>query len=248
MKRKGISTIVVVFMVIILVTFGLSTMLSSNLNYKLSEKSSNWSKNYYELDYLGEKDYFEIEKILNTCERTAVEYIMNKEYLKDNSEYLDSSHQKKLKKIYEDNPTTSSIYTILNSVYKEKAYELISLSDNYDFSNTSLVSEYNDNDLIDSIIYTKKIHDQNDKSKYLEIKFSINDILFNISEDSGIYTGTRKINRNPIEILSWNAVYEQDDIEEGLEIWDPLDSGVIEIPNNDNGIGAIWDPNSTLGN
>jgi hypothetical protein len=75
--RKGSSSILILFMMILLIVLGTFTFSSSNINYRFSRKASDWTKNYYSLDYMAETYIMKVDRKLIIAEQKAIEYMVN---------------------------------------------------------------------------------------------------------------------------------------------------------------------------
>jgi hypothetical protein len=68
----------VIFLMLMLVTLGAFAIVSSNANFKLSQRALNWNKMYYELDARGEEYLSWIDLALAEAEARARDYMQGK--------------------------------------------------------------------------------------------------------------------------------------------------------------------------
>ncbi|MFV0503925.1 MAG: hypothetical protein ACK5LT_08165 [Lachnospirales bacterium] len=239
-NNKGVSTILVVFMVVVIVTFGMFALLTSRMNLLLSEKARDWTANYYKLDSMAEEEFRSIDALLSQSENLAIEYVIGKNYLNRSFTELPADLQESLYNIYDAEKSSKSIYIILNAVYKYYAMDLIE-STLFDNINISLDTELTSFGTVQSLVYKSKIH-LSEEDAFINMELLINDILYEVSGNDGDYTGEHTEGER-ITIVAWNESQDRQEIENGLDIWNPLED-VIEIENPDGG-GAIWDPNES---
>lgn len=95
-NKKGATSILIIFMMIVLVTIGAFTIVSSNLNYSFSKKVSNWNKDYYALEKKAEYFLQELDNNLIMAKNNAIKNISESD--------IDKKHIKtKLNEYYSEN-------------------------------------------------------------------------------------------------------------------------------------------------
>lgn len=95
-NKKGATSILIIFMMIVLVTIGAFTIVSSNLNYSFSKKVSNWNKDYYALEKNAEYFLQELDNNLIMAKNDAIKNISESD--------IDKKHIKtKLNEYYSEN-------------------------------------------------------------------------------------------------------------------------------------------------
>ena len=72
-NENGASSVLVVFMMILLVTLGAFSISAANVNLKLCQKALNWNKAFYHLDGAGEEFRYEINLLLLEARNKATE-------------------------------------------------------------------------------------------------------------------------------------------------------------------------------
>lgn len=79
-NEKGATSILIIFMMIVLVTLGTFSITSANVNVKFGKKTVNLNKVFYELDTKGEKYLSDIDYALAKAESDAFLYMSKKGY------------------------------------------------------------------------------------------------------------------------------------------------------------------------
>ena len=93
-NKNGASSVLVILMMVVLTLFGLSALTASMATVRLTEKSGVWTTEFYALEAQAETFVAQVDKVLYEAEKEAVEYIVDKEYLKENSTVLPDDLQK----------------------------------------------------------------------------------------------------------------------------------------------------------
>ncbi len=70
-RESGASLVLVIFMMVILVTFGILALTSASANAKLSSKTLSWRADYYALDARAADIVFDIDTLLYQAEEFA---------------------------------------------------------------------------------------------------------------------------------------------------------------------------------
>lgn len=203
-KREGASTVLVLFMVVVLVTLGFFTIVSASLNYRLSLKASKWNKDYYALDSQGEALAAKIDDALYNAEQDAVTYVMDYEYKKNSTDKISLEAHQINKTLYSGND--ENVYKVLNNTYKYLAKEyLIPVSEEY---YSEIVTLYNDDNSIYSIQFNTDLKKDDDETYRLAIKLNVDDILYDIHlDDNGRVVGKKIDFENRYSIKKWQQYY-----------------------------------------
>ncbi|MDR2939684.1 MAG: hypothetical protein LBV08_05115 [Clostridiales bacterium] len=102
MKKKGASSVLVVFIMIIFVTIGAFVILSANVNLNFSKKVEAWNKDYYLLEEESERFIAAVDSMLLETENEAAASMGNTGALNFESIYVEILKKKlnMLKNIY----------------------------------------------------------------------------------------------------------------------------------------------------
>jgi len=92
--KKGASSVLVILMMVVLALFGLSALTASLASVRLTEKSGEWSEEFYILEAKAEKMTAGIDSILHEAELKAVEYMKDSMFLYESGTILDEGLQK----------------------------------------------------------------------------------------------------------------------------------------------------------
>ncbi len=197
-KRKGASSVIVLFTIVILITFSFFTIVSANADYRKSLEASEWNNSYYELDSYGESVVAEIDDVLYHAEQDAVHYILTSEFQQKNSKTISQHIHLVNKKIYNNN--VNNVYDVLNNTYKSLALEYLKeIEEKY---NGDVVALYNKNGGVYSLYYKNDLSLTN-KSYILSIKLNIQDILYDVSINNGKFSGRKIDFKNRYLITKW---------------------------------------------
>ena len=74
---SGASSVLVIFMMLVLVTLGAFAIVSANANYRLSRRAVDWNTMYYELDARGEEFLAQVDMVLRAGENVALDYTID---------------------------------------------------------------------------------------------------------------------------------------------------------------------------
>jgi hypothetical protein len=80
-NKEGASSVLIILIMVVLVVFGLAALTTSLAAVRLTDKSNEWSGEYYSLEGKAGNLLFEVDSILLKAENSAIDYIKNKEYL-----------------------------------------------------------------------------------------------------------------------------------------------------------------------
>ncbi len=229
-KRKGASTILVLFMVIVLITLGLFTIVSANVNYKLSQKSDGWSSTYYDLVKVCEFNLGKVEEILLLSEQEAVKKTIET-YSAERDESVET--------------TIVDPYEFMNNIYKSIAVEKLSeLAAANNFS--TLDVSYDNFENIDNLEYAMVIKSEYDEDYEIQVVLEVKDILYDLSYSNGKIAGKKKYYESRSNIKKWKQ-YQNIQVKfNGIEVWDPTENIEFDIVSPNGDVGGTWDPTEEI--
>lgn len=197
-KRKGASSILVLFMVVVLITLGLFTIVSANINFRLSKKSVTWNQTYYELDSFCEEKLGLIDKALFEAEQEAVKKI---------SENLEQY-------------TKENVYEELNNEYKKISENKLK---NLEFNNSEVTIATFEDTTIDYLEFGFVEKSLSDENYQINVQLKIKDILYDTNINGGNFELKKIYNENRYDIIKWKQYQEiiVDEDANKVEIWDP---------------------------
>lgn len=79
-EQRGSSSVLVIMVLLMLITFGVLAMMTSYSNLKISRKSAEWTQGFYELESLAGNHLAEIETLIIYSGDFADEYIEGMRY------------------------------------------------------------------------------------------------------------------------------------------------------------------------
>ncbi len=208
-KRKGASSVLVLFMVVILVTLALFTIVSTRLNYKLSEKASEWNSKYYYLDGKAEEHLAEVATLINVAEKEAIDtFLLEKTNSEEYSNY----------NVYE-------IYDILNYYFKDILATKLQdkVDDNIEKNKTYISVERDIFNNVETLKYGYTIFYDDSKDFGLQVEVEIKNLLYDVYLDGDIITAEKVFYENRYDIKKWKQFQEVQEEKENT-IWDPRET------------------------
>jgi len=79
-NEDGATSVLIIFMMIVLVTLGVFAITSADVNVKFSRKAAGWSEKYYALESLGERYVSEIDYALAKAEADAIAFTEQQDF------------------------------------------------------------------------------------------------------------------------------------------------------------------------
>lgn len=74
-SEKGSSSVLVIMIMLLLITFGVLAMMSSYSNLKIARKHADWTKSYYQLESIAEKNSIDFENLYKKAAKEMDAYI-----------------------------------------------------------------------------------------------------------------------------------------------------------------------------
>ena len=81
-SNKGSSLVLIILLMVILVVFGVTAMMSSFTDLKLARKNSEWVKDYYTVSSKGESLIEKLDRCLIIADKAAKTFIEQQDYKK----------------------------------------------------------------------------------------------------------------------------------------------------------------------
>jgi len=127
-NKKGATSILVLFMMIVLISLGAHSIVSANVNYKLSQRVSDWSRNFYAMEEISEKIIMLVDETLLKSENEVLELVV----LDKNKELVTERDLNKLKNLIEDKDE-DGLDKLVQKIYNDKIFaELSKLESQYE--------------------------------------------------------------------------------------------------------------------
>jgi len=124
-NEDGATSVLIVFMMIVLVTLGAFALTSANVNIKFSRKAAAWSQIYYTLDAQGERYVQAVDAALANAEAQAADYIGKQGYAMAQYDGLPAETQAAAAKMWHAAETQESLQGIFALVYESLAVEAL---------------------------------------------------------------------------------------------------------------------------
>jgi len=125
-NEEGATSVLIIFMMIVLVTLGAFAITSANVNIKFSNKAVSWHDKYYILDSAGEQYSMQLDYALALAEAATVDYIHAKGYTMSSYEGVDAITQADLIALWNVDSSSTALTAIFNRLYMENAYLQVS--------------------------------------------------------------------------------------------------------------------------
>ncbi len=227
-NEDGASSVLVVFMMIILVTLGAFSLVSSNVNIGMAKKAVSSNKVFYNLDAYGEQFICDVDYALAQAETFATEYIAGEGYLKQQYDGLPDVLQNEIVSGFEKSQDKASYGDfILNRLYFYQANKNLSDLKN-EYLGIIVMPFFDDNNnetsVTDIAVDTVLLSSENERTS-LNISFTVNPLVYSFSYDldSPLPKGYsfEKEQKPRLFIERWNersSPFEYDQQEE--ELWD----------------------------
>jgi len=126
-SEQGATSVLVVFMMIVLVTLGAFAITSARVNYRFSETAVEWNQMFYALDSLGEGYLRDVDEKLARAQTRAVAYFVKEEYAAESPAadipvYIhDEIHAAWL----ESDDKTAALQEGAESLYKDLVFDML---------------------------------------------------------------------------------------------------------------------------
>jgi hypothetical protein len=96
-SEEGAASVLVIMIMVVMVVFGLLSLMTVRGEDRLALKSAQWQKDYYSLDAKGEEFVFDIATIVDKAQADATSYIDQKKYKLTHVDYIADDMQARTK-------------------------------------------------------------------------------------------------------------------------------------------------------
>lgn len=218
-SEEGATSVLIIFMMIVLVTLGAFSITSANVNLKFSRKSVDLNKVYYDLDASGEKFLHDFDSQLAAAEKKAAEYMSEKGYMSDESAEIPMELQAQLnEKAGKSNNKEENMADIFNSVYLYWSLEnLKSLADEK-YSELTIMPYTEDGAVLD-IFAEFNIQSDIQENANLKIGIDVNELNYEIAIVSDNVSGLKN-NTSRYMIVDWTEWQVPFEYDNEIELWD----------------------------
>ena len=216
-NQRGATSVLVIFMMLVLVTLGAFAITSAHANYRLSQRALLWKTMYYRLDALGEEYLSLIDSRLAKAEKIASDFTVNKRW--QNMVNLDIPSELKViinQRIANNpgNPEAEAFNTVF--LHYSNLF-LIELTDNLEHANISLIGDGLE---INSLLISLDITDETfrDEGNGLQVTLWVEPAASVVETDNGLSLTWRYGNRYIIE--DWYEYQQAQDDAPAMSVWD----------------------------
>lgn len=229
-SEQGASSVLIILMMLVLIVFGLAALTTSLAAKRLGEKSVSWLMEYYSLEAKANETLFDMDGLLTEAEKTAVEYIENKEYISTESSVLPAGIQESINRnfthVLPEQEKEAYLTKVMQAVYYK--YALDSLIKEYPRFEFNYSSGYMREILEDegftgvSISYTVS-EEESVQPKNLDISLDIVTPLYELEIEGEKVTVTRLpvrlIHYDITEWREWQELFDYSDETEFEDIF-----------------------------
>ena len=100
MNKKGATSILIIFMLIVMVTLGSFAIVSANTNYRFSTVVTDRNRKFYGLEKKSEEFLMELDNIIVESQNITAEFMTNRGFQEAVSLFVDLGLQEKLNEMY----------------------------------------------------------------------------------------------------------------------------------------------------
>lgn len=146
-SEKGSSSVLVIMIMLLLITFGVLAMMSSYSNLKIARKHADWTKDYYRLESNADKTYMEFENLYKAVVEEMDHYLSNDLEIGIESSSLPELVKNALLTDIDANENELCeqklfLYLLYDKFYNSPIYLLdTSISFNYDIVNEDILND-----------------------------------------------------------------------------------------------------------
>ncbi|MDR2903131.1 MAG: hypothetical protein LBU77_01290 [Clostridiales bacterium] len=215
-NENGATSVLILFMMIVLVTLGTFSITSANVNLKFGRKTVDMTAVYYALDAEGERYISDLDNALAQAQADAFSYMKDKAYEKNTAESLPATLQHAVYNGAADGAMDSE--TIFNTVYLYMANEKIEqLAEKYP---GSVISRLEQGEKIAEITAETSIPSDKDANMSLSIGAMIQPLSIETDAATGEITGRLTEGEQRFIIDLWEQKRTPFDYESAPGIWD----------------------------
>jgi hypothetical protein len=209
--ESGATSVLVIFMMIVLVTLGAYSIVSAHVNYSFSQRALNWNKDFYSCDYLAEGFMKDLDLALAEAEKATAEYVLNGGNLLESYEGVPIELQSQLWEV--GIASSENARTGLNLLYRHFAYQSVE----------RLRDRYRDLEVSEGLVNVSvNFSIDEGKNSNLRAVVKISPLSFDFSEEEGIVFAIKSPGAKRCEILKWEQWQEEVYEDPTQDLWDGL--------------------------
>lgn len=217
-NEKGATSVLIIFMMIVLVSLGAFSITAANVNYKLSKEVLKYNTVYYDLENKANIFTMVVDNEIEKSEDQAIDYIKQKKYQEDRVSGMPDYVQRALKETYDPTNKKKSLSKILNEVYLFYSREnLLIVKEKYQDSNIVNSNGVEGKDEIWAEVNFKS--DLNTNAN-LKVKMKIMPISYDITDDGNRIKGVKSDEFSRYKIEEFNEWQLPVEYENGVELWE----------------------------
>lgn len=221
-NEKGATSVLIIFMMIVLVSLGAFSITAANVNYKFSKEVMKHNKVYYDLEQKANIFIMDVDNEIEKSEDQAVDYIKEKKYEQEQVSGIPNAIQILIREKYDINNKNNSLSEILNEVYLYYSTQnLLELKEKYQDSN--IVTSLEENDITKEKITAEVIlKSEIDVNVNLKLKMRVMPISYDITDDGHRINGEKSEEFSRYKIEEYNEWKLPVEYENGIELWEGL--------------------------
>ena len=216
---RGATSVLVVFMMIVLVTLGAFAITSANVNMIFGRKAVALNTAYYALDGAGEQYVAAVDYALAQAEGWAVEYMRQKGFLSPQYPEIPDAMQSRIWSGFENALNKNNhCQDAFNRVYLYYAYE--NLKALYSEYPTQILMPFDDGNGIAGLAIEISVQSPDNLDSSLLIALRVASDRFTIDYSAGEIAGSLADHGPRCLIENWSQKQAPFTYDGGLELWD----------------------------
>ncbi|MDR1541356.1 MAG: hypothetical protein LBU32_25845 [Clostridiales bacterium] len=209
--EEGASSVLVIFMMIVLVSLGAFSITSAHVNYSLSQRAVSWNKEFFQMDSLAERFLQGLDMALSQAEIKTAQYVLGNGFEQAEYEGVPANLQRQFRQMGSFNKESAE--RGLNLLYTNYAYETLK----------SLSLEYPGIILGENLEYVEiNFTMKEDEELNLLLKLEILPLQFDVDAHGRFICADRKAGAKRFEIRQWRQWQTPQNMNESQELWDGI--------------------------
>ncbi len=219
-NERGATSVLVIFMVIVLVTLGAFSIAAANVNLRFARKATLWNSVYYKLDGQGEIYAFVTNRLLGDSEYKALKYLTDKLYTRETSSDIPNNIQKKLYDTFRGEALSEEFLTeAFGTVFMFYASnDLTKLASDYASNKVSFLTDA-DGGIYELATSVTFISEENPDCN-LDVELLITAPKYNFSTDGQNFTHEKLPESSSFDITRWTERQIQSGDSGEIKLWD----------------------------
>ena len=216
-NEQGATSVLVIFMLIVLVTFGAFAITSAKANINFSKKAISWNTSYLNLSAVGQNFLLDMDASLAKAEEEAVKSVCGNDY----NNLPENLQNTVINGFDSADDYNAYVNTAVNYVYYYNALNLLQgLKEKYQTVSIDSNTDEETGEVTD-IMLTLPLTSPDDPDFMMNIKITVLPVSYDISSSGSGYTGTR-IAGSRYNIDEWKQIQAPKKYTNDNSIWNGI--------------------------